>query len=49
MNEHEATKLLRQIATDVRAIRRQVDPNWNGDEPRREPRKKDPRALYGGG
>jgi hypothetical protein len=49
MNENEATKLLKQIAQDVRAIRRAVDPSWNGDEPRQTVRKKDPRALYGGG
>lgn len=49
MNEHEATKLLKQIAQDVRAIRRQVDPEFNGDEPRQTVRKRDPRALYGGG
>jgi len=49
MNEHEATRLLKQIATDVRAIRRAVDPSFNGDEPRQTVRKKDPRALYNGG
>lgn len=42
-------KLLKQIAADTRAIRRIIDPNFNGDEPRPTVRKKDPRALYGGG
>jgi hypothetical protein len=39
-------RLLRQIATDVKAIRRSVDPTANGDEVRPSVRKKDPRALY---
>jgi hypothetical protein len=38
--------LLKQIATDVRAIRRAVDPTASGDEVRPSVRKKDPRALY---
>lgn len=44
--EAEVVKLLREIRTDVRAIRRAVDPTASGDEPRPTTRKKDPRALY---
>lgn len=47
--ERELLNTVKQIATDVRRIRRLVDPEASGDEPRPSTRKKDPRALYSSG
>lgn len=47
--ERQMLKIAKETLHHTKAMRRLVDPNYSGDEPRPEPRKKDPRALYGGG
>lgn len=46
MTDNQRDQLLRQIAEDIRAIRKAVAPE---NERPASTRKKDPRALYGGG
>lgn len=45
LTERERDQLLRQMAEDIRAIRKAVAPP---NERPAQTRKKDPRALYGG-
>lgn len=46
MTERERDQLLRQMAVDIRAIRKALVPE---NERPAQTRKKDPRALYGDG
>lgn len=46
LTQNQRDALLSQMAADIRAIRKAVEPK---DDKEPKPRKKDPRRLYGGG